>query len=300
MSWSLAIHGGAGLVRRDSLGPDEIRTAEAGLNAALDAGVRVLGSGGTALDAVTEAIVVLEEWPCFNAGRGAVLAEHGGVELDAALMDGGRRVGAVTGVRSTRNPVRLAREVLEDGHHVMLAGPGTDRWARLRGLEQVDPAWFVTTARSEQLARVGGSGGVYLDHDDVTGTVGAVARDVHGGLAAGNSTGGMVNKRQGRVGDSPVIGGGTFAWNRTCAVAATGHGEPFVRACAAHRISDLIELAGLSLADAADRVLAEVRELGGTGGVIAVDAQGTLVTPFDSGGMYRGTARPGERHVAIW
>jgi beta-aspartyl-peptidase (threonine type) len=299
MSWTLAIHGGAGLIRRDSLTPEEVERAETGLDVALDAGAHVLRSGGSALDAVTEAIVALEEWPHFNAGRGAVLAEHGGVELDAALMDGERRLGAVTGARTTRNPIRLAREVLDDGLHVMLAGPGTDAWARARGLEQVDPAWFVTPARRAQLARVQQTGDVVLDHD-VTGTVGAVARDARGRLAAGNSTGGMANKRAGRVGDSPIAGAGTYAWNPTCAVAATGHGEPFIRAVAAYRISALVELGGLSLTEAAERVLDDVVDLGGTGGLVAVGPKGDPIAPFNSGGMYRGFTNPRGKRIAIW
>lgn len=299
MSWTLAVHGGAGLIRHDSLSAGEVTTAEAGLNAALDAGTAVLARGGSALDAVVEAIVAMEEWPHFNAGRGAVLAEHGGAELDAGLMDGDRRFGSVTGVRTTRNPIRLARAVLEDGLHVMLAGPGSDAWARSLGLEQVDPSWFVTPARQAQLDRVRETGDVVLDHD-VTGTVGAVARDASGRLAAGNSTGGMANKRAGRVGDSPIAGAGTYAWSDTCAVAATGHGEPFVRGVAAHRISALVELAGLDLEAASLRALAEVAALGGTGGLIAVGPTGAPVLPFNSAGMYRGTADATGRHVAIW
>jgi beta-aspartyl-peptidase (threonine type) len=307
--WSLALHGGAGLIARNSLSDTEIARARAGMQKALDAGAAVLSSGGTALDAVTETIVILEEWPHFNAGRGSVLAEHGEAELDAALMAGDRRAGAIAATRRTRNPIRLARAVLDDGLHVFLAGPGADAWAAQRGLEQVEPAFFVTEHRRAQLRRVQATGAVVLDHDTpedgATGTVGAVARDTHGHLAAGNSTGGMANKRSGRVGDTPVIGAGTWACDQTCAVAATGHGEPFIRVAAAHRISDLVELAGLSLDDAAARVLEEVRQLGGTGGFVAIDARGTVSMPFNSGGMYRATANGTGatelgRSVAIW
>ncbi len=314
-TWSLALHGGAGLIARNSLSDDEIARATAGMDAALDAGIAVLTRGGSALDAVTETIVALEEWPHFNAGRGSVLAAHGQAELDAAVMSGDRRAGAVAACRTTRNPVRLARAVLDDGLHVFLAGPGADAWARDQGLEQVEPAFFVTPHRVAQLERVRRTGDVVLDHDTVdqdtpsedgaVGTVGAVALDLQGTLAAGNSTGGMANKRAGRVGDTPVIGAGTWAWNRTCAVAATGHGEPFIRVAASHRVSDLVELSGLSLAAAATQVLEEVRELGGSGGLIAIDPSGTVVMPFNSGGMYRATASGREedersRSIDIW
>lgn len=301
VGWAIAVHGGAGLIRRELLSAADEATARDGLRAALDAGARILSAGGPSLDAVQAAIVELEECPVFNAGRGAVIGREGRVELDAALMDGARRVGAVGACRTTRNPIRLARAILDDGLHVLLVGPGADAFARSVGLEQVDPSWFVTPARKAQLARVAGTAVIALDHDDPTGTVGAVARDVRGGLAAGNSTGGMVNKRAGRIGDSPIAGAGTWAWDATCAVAATGHGELFIRTGAAHRVSALVELAGLSLTDAVDRALAEVAELDGDGGMVAIGPSGPPVLGFNSAGMYRGSLdAQGRSSVDIW
>ena len=296
MDWALAIHGGAGAIPR---GTPDAEPARIGLEQALAAGARVLRAGGPALDAVQAAIQVLERCPVFNAGLGAVVAEHGGVELDAALMDGARRFGGVAGVRTTQSPIDLAREVLDDGQHVLLAGPGADAWARSRGLAQVDPAWFLVPARQEQQRRIAARGGVDRDHDDPTGTVGAVARDSRGGLAAGNSTGGLVNKRGGRVGDSPICGAGTYADDRSCAVAATGDGELFIRTVAAHRISALVELAGSTLAQASAQVLDEVAALGGSGGVVALGRTGDPVLCFNSGGMYRGWCTAEGSHTAI-
>lgn len=299
--WCLGIHGGAGLIRRASLSDAEEATARDVLQDALSAGSRILRDGGDALDAVQAAIVVMEEAPCFNAGRGAVLARDGLVELDAALMTGDRRVGAVGACRTTRSPIRLARAVLDDGLHVLITGDGADAFAREVGLEQVDRSWFEVPSRRDQLERVRGSGAIVLDHDaDPTGTVGAVARDVRGHLAAGNSTGGMVNKRPGRLGDSPLAGAGTWAWDATCAVAATGHGEVFVRAAAAHRVSDLVELAGLTLEQAVARALDEVGALGGDGGMVAIGPSGPPVLAFTSAGMYRGHTDPSGSTVGIW
>ncbi|MCA9569526.1 MAG: isoaspartyl peptidase/L-asparaginase [Myxococcales bacterium] len=299
MRWVLGIHGGAGLIARTHLTEAQERTAREGLEAALDAGSAVLDGGGTALDAVQAAIVVLEDHPTFNAGRGSVLNAAGDVEMDAALMDHDQRAGAVAACRTTRNPIRAARAVLEDGLHVLLAGPGADAFAAERGLAQVDPSAFLVDARREQLARLQSYGGYALDHDAPKGTVGAVALDVHGRLAAGNSTGGMANKRPGRVGDSPVPGAGTWCDARV-AVAATGHGELFLRTGAAASLAARVRFGAVTVAEAADAVLAEVQALGGDGGLLALDASGTLVLPFVSGGMYRGWARPGERGTAIW
>jgi beta-aspartyl-peptidase (threonine type) len=260
----------------------------------------VLASGGAALDAVVAAVVSLEEDPLFNAGRGAVLTSDGTVELVAAVMDGRTREGgAVAGARTVRNPVRLARAVMESTPHVLLVGEGAELLANERGLERVDPSFFVTDERLDQLARIRAEEKVKLD---VYGTVGAVARDASGHLAAATSTGGMVNKRPGRVGDTPILGAGTFAWDRTCAVSGTGHGEPFVRLGAAARVSALMELAGLALAEAVRRVIqVELPVLEGEGGLVAVDAAGDVALEFNSAGMFRGWLRDGgEPYVEIW
>lgn len=304
---ALVIHGGAGLVRRDSLTPEREADCRLGLERALDAGLAVLDAGGSALDAVTAAVVALEEDPLFNAGRGAVLAAGGGIELDAAIMEGAeRRAGALAGVRTPRNPIRAARAVLEHSPHVMLAGAGGDAFITEQGLETVAPGWHRTPERLAQYQQVAGSGAFTLDHGsaspDVYGTVGAVAVDDHGHTAAATSTGGMVNKRPGRVGDSPLIGAGTFAWDRTCAVSGTGHGEPFIRLGVAGRVSALMELAGFTLQQAAERVIhQELPELEGQGGLIAVGADGTVAMPFNTGGMFRAwRSADGSRGTAIW
>lgn len=305
--WSVAIHGGAGLIRRDSLTPEREAACRASLARIVDLAAAALDAGTGALDAVELAVRELEEDPLFNAGRGAVLNHRGQAELDASIMDGRTRAaGAVAAVRTTRNPILLARAVMERTPHVMLAEAGADAFAREIGLEQVDPTWFVTPERQAQLAQVAGRGAVGLDHGerelDRYGTVGAVARDRSGSVAAATSTGGMVNKRPGRVGDSPIIGAGTFAWDATCAVSGTGHGEPFVRLSVASRISAWIELGGLDLAEACRRVVHdELPTLSGEGGVIAVDRHGNLATPFNTAGMFRATARRGEApSVGIW
>ncbi|MEQ1505306.1 MAG: isoaspartyl peptidase/L-asparaginase, partial [Myxococcota bacterium] len=274
----------------------------AGLRAALDAGAAVLRAGGSAVDASVAAVVVLEDDPLFNAGRGAVLAADGSVELDAAVMDGSdRRAGAIAGAKTPRNPILLARAVMDHTPHVLLAGAGADALAIERSLPIEPPSYFRTDERAAQLAR---AQGFTLDAagTDVYGTVGAVARDEAGHVAAATSTGGMTNKRPGRVGDSPILGAGTFAWDRTCAISGTGHGEPFVRLGVAARVSAWIELGGLTLAAAADRVIRdELPGLGGRGGLIAVDASGAIAMPFVTGGMFRGViADDRAPETAIW
>ncbi len=304
---AVVVHGGAGLVRRASLTPKREARCLAGLQRAVDAGRTTLSEGGCALDAAIAAVVVLEDDPVFNAGRGAVLAEGGRVELDAAVMEGtGRRAGAIGGATVPRNPITLARAVLEQTPHVLVVGEGADALARELGLELADRSWFVTRERLEQYTEVAAEGGFQLDHggsgEDVYGTVGAVVCDGSGSVAAATSTGGMVNKRRGRLGDSPVIGAGTFAWDATCAVSGTGHGEPFLRLGVAARISARMELVGESLADAARTVLhVDLDALGGLGGVIAVDGWGRVAMPFNTGGMFRGWWRQaGGDGVAIW
>ncbi len=302
MPHAVAIHGGAGLIRRDRVPPEREAAARASLGGIVARADARLAAGASALDVVVEACVALEEEPLFNAGRGAVLTRAGTAELDAAVMDGrDRRAGAVTLVRRVRNPVLLARAVMEHTPHVFLGGEGAEALAEAQGLECVSPAWFLVPERVAQLERARERGGVSLDHGSSQGTVGAVACDGHGHVAAATSTGGMVHQWPGRVGDTPIIGAGTFAWDRTCAVSATGHGEAFVRLGVAGRVSARMELAGESLAEAARAVLAELGPLGAEGGLIAVDAHGTVVLPFVSAGMYRASqVAGGAPHVAIW
>jgi isoaspartyl peptidase/L-asparaginase-like protein (Ntn-hydrolase superfamily) len=307
MGFTIAVHGGAGLIRRHSLTPEREEACRAALRAALGIGAAILASGGAALDAVVAAVVALEEDPLFNAGRGAVLAADGGIELDAAIMDGRTRAGgAVAGVRTVRNPVLLARAVAERTPHVLLVGDGAEAFAREIGAQTVDPAWFRTPERVEQLAQAHAEERVSLDHGgadvDVYGTVGAVACDAAGHVAAATSTGGMVNKRAGRVGDTPILGAGTFAWDRTCAVSGTGHGEPFVQLGAAARVSARMELEGRTLEEAARLVVhADLPDLRGEGGIIAVDARGEVALVFNTAGMFRGYVRDGgPPQVEIW
>ncbi|MCA9490774.1 MAG: isoaspartyl peptidase/L-asparaginase [Myxococcales bacterium] len=307
MGWALAIHGGAGLVRRDALTGGREERCLATLNAALAVGRSVLERGGSALEAVQAAVVHLEDDPVFNAGRGSVLTATGTVEMDAAIADGrGRRAGAVAGITTVRNAILLAREVMDHTPHVMLIGQGAEDFARQRGLQTVDPAWFVVEERIEQLERARAADRFELDHGsedkDVYGTVGAVACDADGHVATATSTGGMNNKRPGRVGDSPIIGAGTFADDATCAVGGTGHGEPFIRLGVGARVAALMELAGLSLEEAARRVIVdELPKLGGQGGLIAVDRHGNVALPFNTAGMFRGWVQQGgEPTVAIW
>lgn len=303
--FSIAIHGGAGLLQRHSLSPEREAACLSGLARALRAGHALLDAGGSALDAVVESVRVLEDDPLFNAGRGAVLAADGTVELDAAVMDGrDRSAGAVAAVHGVRNPVLLASLVRASTPHVLLVGAGAERLAAEHGLRVEPLEYFVTPERVDQLKVAQGhtfSLGAGGPRTDVYGTVGAVARDRAGHLAAATSTGGMTNKRPGRVGDTPVIGAGTFAWDRTCAVSGTGHGEPFVRLSVAARVSAYMDIGGLDLAQAAARVIGELPELGGAGGLIAVGADGTVALPFNTGGMFRAAQRGHEPpFVAIW
>ena len=302
MGWSLAIHGGAGTMDRARMSAEQQAEYEAALGAALDAGAQVLAEGGSALDAVEAAVVVLEDDPRFNAGRGAVFTYHGTNELDASIMDGRTRAaGAVTGVSRVRNPVRLARKVMEDSPHVFLSGAGAEDFARDKGLELVAPDWFSTPERWRQLQELKTRDVGWFDVDLKYGTVGAVAVDGQGHVAAATSTGGLTGKRWGRIGDSPVIGAGTYADDRACAVSATGTGEFFIRAGAAHEICARMRLLGESAQQAADAVIAEIGALGGDGGVIVAAPDGTTVFAFNTPGMYRGRAdSSGAREVAIF
>jgi len=288
--FSIAIHGGAGEVLAKNLNPDQQKEYHDALSKAVDMGYAVLEKGGTALDAVEAAVVDLENCPLFNAARGAVFNSDGKHELDAAIMDGKTLgAGAICGVSSVKNPVKLARKVMTDSQHVFLAGAGAAKFAKANGIEFEKDEYFFTQLRFDQLQEARATGQVALDHVKKFGTVGAVALDVHGNLAAATSTGGMTNKMPGRVGDAPLIGAGTYANNKTCAVSATGHGEYMIRAVIGHLISSMMEFGGMPLDAAADRAVNQVlKQLGGEGGgVIAVDQQGNVAMPFNTEGMFR-------------
>jgi beta-aspartyl-peptidase (threonine type) len=299
--YSIAIHGGAGAIPRQLLESKE-EPYRASLEAILDAGYAVLDRGGSSLDAVSTAVRLLEDDPLFNAGRGAALTRDGAAELDAAIMDGRQlRAGAVACVRHVKNPVDLARRVMEKSRHVLLVGAGADEFALEQGITPVPNEYFHTQERRQQLESAQRGQRVCELVASPQGTVGAVALDGAGNLAAATSTGGMTNKRAGRVGDSPIIGAGTYAKNGVCAVSATGHGEYFIRAVAAYHICSAVEYRGLTLEDAAREMLhAILPALGGHGGVIAVDASGRVVMDFSSEGMFRGARdSSGRREVAI-
>ncbi|HXG82154.1 MAG TPA: isoaspartyl peptidase/L-asparaginase [Sphingomicrobium sp.] len=288
-------------MRPGMLAPPLEEAGRAGLNAALDAGEAILAAGGSALDAVEAAARVLEEDPCFNAGKGSVLAYDGHVELDAAIMDGrDRRCGAVAGLRSTRAPISAARAVMEQSPHVLMSYEGADDFACEVGLEQVPNRWFVTPERRRQLDELLAKGAGAFDAEIKYGTVGAVAVDAHGHVAAATSTGGLTAKRWGRIGDSPLIGAGTYADDRAAAVSATGLGEIFIRAAAAHELCARVRIGGAGLQAALDGVLAEVKALGGSGGLIAVSPTGEAAWGFTTPGMYRGMAGPDGRRVGIY
>ena len=300
MSWKLMIHGGCGAMRPDTVPPGQEEAARAGLEAALDAGEAILSAGGSALDAVEAAARVLEENVAFNAGRGCVLTADGFAELDAAIMDGtGRRCGAVAGLRTTRAPVTAARAVMEHSPHVLLTYDGADQFAREQGLEQVANEWFVTPDRRAQLDMVMVAGGGF-DSDIKYGTIGAVAVDEAGHVAAATSTGGLTAKRWGRIGDSPLIGAGTYADDRAAAVSATGLGETFIRAAAAQELCARMRIGREGLQQALDAVLADVVALGGNGGLIAVAPSGEAAWGFTTPGMYRAVAGPDGRQVAVF
>ncbi|KGR99916.1 MULTISPECIES: isoaspartyl peptidase/L-asparaginase family protein [Burkholderia] len=327
----VAIHGGAGTILRQAMTADAEAQYRAELNAILAAAQKVLAEGGSALDAVSVAVRMLEDCPLFNAGRGAVYTADGTHELDAAIMDGATlKAGAICCATRVRNPVLAARRVLEASEHVMFAGAGADAFAAAQGLELAEPGYFDTEFRRAQWLKARQAAGAMLDHDAATafasgdgngngngngngavafapqpldpdrkhGTVGAVARDLHGHLAAATSTGGITNKQPGRVGDTPIIGAGCYANDATCAVSSTGTGEMFIRLATAYDVSAQIEYRGASLASAAyDVVMNKLPRIAGRGGVIAIDARGNLAMPFNTEGMYRGYARVGEAPV---
>ncbi|MFC3393390.1 isoaspartyl peptidase/L-asparaginase family protein [Brenneria rubrifaciens] len=307
----IVIHGGAGALTRSAMSASKEQRYLAALSDIVASGQKILVQHGSALDAVTEAVRLLEECPLFNAGRGAVFTHNETHELDASIMDGrSLDAGAVSCVSHIRNPVLAARTVLEQSQHVMFTAEGAEAFARLHGLDMVEPAFFSTEERRQQWRNAQiGAGGVLLDHDDQAngdpinpdrkfGTVGAVALDGEGNLAAATSTGGMTNKQAGRVGDSPIIGAGCYANNRTVAVSCTGTGEIFMRTVAAYDVSALMDYAGLTLEQAGNRVVMEkLAQLEGRGGLIAIDRHGNITLPFNSEGMYRGYGYVGNRPV---
>jgi L-asparaginase / beta-aspartyl-peptidase len=313
--FGFVIHGGAGTIERGRMTPEREAAYRAALEAALTAGHEVLRRGGPGLDAVVAAIRLLEDSPLFNAGKGAVFTAEGTNELDTSIMDGRTlKAGAAAGLKRVKNPILLARLVMEQSPHVMMVGEGAEAFARQKGVELVEPKYFYTEERWQQLqrrkeeeqksqpprsSRPGGE--ELLLEDRKFGTVGAVCLDRAGNLAAGTSTGGTTNKKFGRVGDSPIIGAGTYANNETCAVSCTGDGEFFIRAAVAHGVSAAMEHGRLSLAAAAQLALEKARRLGGTGGLIAIDRRGNFTTPFNTSGMYRGHIGPdGRPQVAIY
>jgi len=304
---AIAIHGGAGVVDRAQMAPERAASYLAGLSLALDAGYAILERGGSSLDAVAEAVRILEDDPQFNAGRGAVLTHSGEEELDASIMDGvGPRAGAVAGVRHVKNPIGLARLIMDKSPYVMLIGEGAEEFAREQALEFVPNTYFRTPYREQELQRA-----IQRERQSdqgaqapgtITGTVGAVALDRAGNLAAATSTGGTTNKRYGRVGDSPIIGAGTYANNESCAVSATGTGEFFIRSVVAYDIHALIQYKQLALADAAKEVVqVKLKRAGGDGGIIAIDRSGQITLEFNCEGMFRGARDSrGRREVAIY
>ncbi len=305
--FGIAIHGGAGTIDKALMTPEKEIAYRKGLQDALEVGHKALSEGKSALDAVELAVRSLENCDLFNAGNGAVFCADGGFKLDASIMWGkDLTAGAVAGVKNIANPISLARKVMERTGHVMLAGQGANDFAKKIGVEQEPESYFFTQHRYDQWQELVGTTEVALDHGSSTkkpfGTVGAVAYDTDGNIAAATSTGGMTNKQYGRIGDTPVIGSGTYANNATCAISCTGHGEYFLRAVVAYDISCLMEYQGLSLEEACKKVVNDkLVKLGGEGGLVAVDAKGNIALPFNSPGMYRGFVREdGKFEVMIY
>lgn len=287
--FGIIIHGGAGTILKSNITPEKEAAYVAKLNEALETGYKILEKGGSSLDAVSAAINIMEDSPLFNAGKGAVLTEKGKAELDASIMDGKTlAAGAVAGVTHIKNPINLARLIMEKSPHVMMIAAGAEEFGKEQGVEMVDNSYFITKERWESYQRA-------LKREEEKkkqkkhGTVGAAALDKNGNLAAGTSTGGMMMKKFGRVGDAPIIGAGTYANNNTCAISATGHGEYFIRLGVARDISSLMEYKGMSLGEASNEVIMnKLGQLGGTGGIIAIDKNGNIAMPFNTEGMYRG------------
>lgn len=312
--FAIVIHGGAGTILRENMSPEKEAAYKAKLEEAIRVGYNILKNGGSSLDAVEKTINIMEDSPLFNAGKGAVFTNAGTNELDASIMDGKTlNAGASAGTKTVRNPINLARAVMENSPHVMLSGAGAETFAQEQGLQLVDSSYFFTENRFKTLQRVkeyeaknqADKTTAFYDEtikDSKFGTVGCVALDKNGNLAAGTSTGGMTNKRWGRIGDAPIIGAGTYANNNTCAVSSTGWGEFFIRAMVAHDISALMDYKGITLQEAAKEVIQKkVPELGGDGGIIAVDRYGNMVMEFNTEGMYRATMNAeGELEIDIY
>jgi L-asparaginase / beta-aspartyl-peptidase len=309
----LVIHGGAGTILKKNMTPEKEKAYLDALKQALRSGYKILDKGGKALDAVEAAVRILEDNPLFNAGRGSVFTNEGKNELDASIMDGKTlAAGAVAGVTTIRNPITAARAVMEKSGHVMMMGKGAEKFASVQGLEIVNPKYFYTEERWKSFIRVRSedpdsveldhgnktSGTTPVNHDSKFGTVGAVALDMEGNLAAATSTGGMTNKKYGRVGDAPIIGAGTYADNNTCAVSCTGWGEYFIRLVVAKSVCDLMAYKNISLKEAGDElIMKKVPQLGGDGGLIAVDKNGNITMPFNTEGMYRGYIKADGKEV---
>lgn len=303
----LVIHGGAGNILKSTMTPEKEKLYRDKLKEALDAGYAILEEGGTAVDAVEKAVMIMEDSPLFNAGKGSVFTSEGKNEMDASIMEGkGLNGGAVAAVTNVKNPIQAARAVMEKSPHVMLTGRGAEIFAEQQGCETADSAYFYNELRYQQWQKIKDTEKIQLDHsedkghvqpsfdvefnpnpDGKFGTVGAVALDRNGNLAAATSTGGMTNKSYGRVGDSPIIGAGSYANNQTCAVSSTGHGEFFIRTIAAYTVSTMMEYQGLPLTQAAQATIQKIGDLGGSGGVICVDKDGNVAMPFNTKGMYR-------------
>ena len=311
--YALVIHGGAGTILKSDMTPELEQLYMEGLQSALDAGYAVLEQGGSAVNAVKAAIVVLEDNLLFNAGRGSVFTKKGVQEMDAALMDGATlNAGAIAAVRNVRNPIELAAEVMHNSNHVFLSGKGANDFAIKQGIKLEPDDYFFSQFRYDQWKEIRDSDNYSLDHthqniqelmkDKKFGTVGACACDQQGNIAAGTSTGGMTNKKYGRIGDSPVIGSGTYANNQTCAISCTGHGEPFIRAVAAHNVSCLMEYKNMSLQEAMDEVVnRKLVALEGEGGMIGIDSNANVSMVFNSAGMYRAMRNSkGEQIIGIY
>jgi beta-aspartyl-peptidase (threonine type) len=313
----LVIHGGAGTILKSQMNPEKERAYQQGLNDALQKGYDILSTGGTALDAVEATIKVLEDNPLFNAGKGSVFTHEGRNEMDAAMMDGKTlKAGAVAGVTDIKNPITAARAVMDKSGHVMMAGMGAEQFAAQQGCSIVDPSYFFVEDRWKALLKAKADDSLKAINRDSSrsflkqpenrdykyGTVGCVALDQYGNLAAGTSTGGMTNKKFGRIGDSPIIGAGTYASNSTCAISCTGYGEYFIRLVLAKSVSDRMELAHQSLSGAANEmIMHKLGELGGDGGLIAVDKDGNIAMPFNTEGMYRGyITSDGKKEIKIY
>ena len=317
-NFALAIHGGAGTILKKNMSTELEKEYTDKLNEALKKGYDTLSKGGTSIDAVIVSIKILEDSPLFNAGKGSVFTADGKNEMDASIMNGKTLMaGSVAGVRTIKNPITAARCVMEKSPHVMMVGVGAEKFAKQCKCEFADTSYFFEQKRWDQLQKIKKAEQLQLDHSDTTsfveptdidlkdkkfGTVGLVALDQYGNLAAGTSTGGMTNKKFGRVGDAPIIGAGTYANNKTCAVSCTGHGEFFIRSVVAYDVSALMEYKGLSLADAANEVvMKKLVTLGGEGGLIAIDAKGNITMPFNSAGMYRGYMKSdGSKELLIY